>query len=139
MLPHWRGNDVDCGPLGGQDFDLLLEAVSELWEHCASTREDNIAIQRLVEVPITFHDGVEDLLVNSTRLHTSKFGVEKSLWASETLAAYGIDLPSGSSYFFSILVPESAIFSSLSKSVATLQSFSLMSLTTSRSAAVLKE
>ena len=29
-------------PWGGQDFDLLLEAVSEPWEHCASTREDNI-------------------------------------------------------------------------------------------------
>ncbi len=44
-------------------------------------------LPREYDIHIAFHDGIKHLLVNTSRLHTSKFWIEESLGALEALAA----------------------------------------------------
>ena len=88
-FPLGRSNNLDTHRWWTKNCHLFLYPVSNAWEHCATSRQQNVSIQISCDVCRTTHDGVVTDLVDTSRLHAQEGWLEKSLGASELLVANG--------------------------------------------------
>uniref|UniRef100_K9J6P6 Uncharacterized protein n=1 Tax=Ciona intestinalis TaxID=7719 RepID=K9J6P6_CIOIN len=79
VFPLWRSNDLDLHGAGSESSDLLLHSVSDTRVHGCTSGEDVVGVKILSDVNVALHDGVVGCLMDTSRFHTYKRWLEKSL------------------------------------------------------------
>ena len=87
VLPLRRREDLGPHILDGEALHLEQKTITEPLGHRSTTREHNVAEQRLAQVEIGAVYGVDDDLVHARVLEPDDLGVEKDFWSAETLGS----------------------------------------------------
>merc|ERR1712187_625423 len=87
VLSLWWSDHLDlhCGRSQGRQF--LGHALTDASKHGGSTGKNDIAVEVLADVNVTFHDGLEGCVVNSAGFLAHKAWLEQHFRAAEALAA----------------------------------------------------
>ncbi len=85
--------DLDFPNRRGQCFQLLGQALNDALDHGRAARQNDVGVQILADVNITFHNCLEGGIMDATRFLADEVGLEQHLGAAEALAANGDDVP----------------------------------------------
>jgi hypothetical protein len=79
----WGSNNLDLHGAGSQSGNLLLHTVGNTGVHGSTTRHDDVGVQVLTDIDITFHDRVIGSLMDTSGFQSDKRGLEESFRSTE--------------------------------------------------------
>ncbi|KAL0911663.1 hypothetical protein M5K25_019818 [Dendrobium thyrsiflorum] len=86
VFPLWRSDHLDLHAARSKCCYLFAHAIGNAGEHGGASTKNNVSIQILSDIHITFHNGVVCCLMNSSSFHSNQRWLEKNFWASKSLS-----------------------------------------------------
>jgi len=95
VFPLRGGNNFDLHGRRGEVDQLLLHTVGNTGEHSGTSGKDDVTIEILTDVDITFHDGVIGTFMDTRRFTSQKGGLEEGFGTTKSFVSDGYDLTVG--------------------------------------------
>ena len=86
------GNDFDFHGGGGKGHNFFGQTFGNAFKHGGTAGQDNVGVQIFTDIDVTFHDGLEQSIVDTGGFLTNERGLEQHFWATETFVTNGDDI-----------------------------------------------